>query len=588
MVEGMTDSVTVDEAGILRDFFRIQSDKHGPELLRRLDNIQYGEDDEEERRTQGMNMEQVVEEVIKQEINTEAVLRNSSPDSECSSEGPVPENVALAFGTNNMGPLLMGPGGLILSLPYHEHSALGELLRLQQGGLSPPSGHRVGVSVIQKAPNRGPTLYLERRNTQSPGAVNLQNSSLQLLKRKSETGNVGDSGPVVKRRSNQQQSDHLICEVCGERAGKHSYYGGQVCPSCRAFFRRSVQSRYNETFKCSKGLEDCEISLITRKNCQYCRYQRCVSAGMRPSWILSDEERVRRFHGRTKAGKGEGGRSTSPPRSPEERASPLSRTVSPNPYSGLTEEDRARILSYGELMLQCLSGHPDLEDLEPSLLIDLLQVTLHGTSLSGKTALQVSYLLEHRTRNGLTLLPEFQALPPRDQLRVIQHNLPLVHRFRQALCLARPNLSWKKLVEIFVGEEKLRSCEENVPHDLSGKSSHVRPMEYRDLLASSWCQSSPEIEHHLKSLVKELAASLDLEDEIQIILIALIIAFCPDFLDLGGRSAVEQTQLKFVLLLQAHLASSSSCVAVTKLAKTLMVPAIARQIHQVSRERLII
>ena len=34
-----------------------------------------------------------------------------------------------------------------------------------------------------------------------------------------------------------------LCHVCGEMAGKHSYYGGQVCPSCRAFFRRSVQSR---------------------------------------------------------------------------------------------------------------------------------------------------------------------------------------------------------------------------------------------------------------------------------------------------------------------------------------------------------
>ena len=34
----------------------------------------------------------------------------------------------------------------------------------------------------------------------------------------------------------------------------------QVCPSCRAFFRRSVQSRYNETFKCTKGVGDCEIS----------------------------------------------------------------------------------------------------------------------------------------------------------------------------------------------------------------------------------------------------------------------------------------------------------------------------------------
>merc|ERR1712102_119427 len=102
------------------------------------------------------------------------------------------------------------------------------------------------------------------------------------------------------KKSNQQQSDHLICEVCGERAGKHSYYGGQVCPSCRAFSRRSVQSRYNETFKCTKGKEDCHITLMTRKNCQFCRYQKCITAGMRPSWILSDEERVRRFHGRGK------------------------------------------------------------------------------------------------------------------------------------------------------------------------------------------------------------------------------------------------------------------------------------------------
>ena len=40
------------------------------------------------------------------------------------------------------------------------------------------------------------------------------------------------------------------CLVCGEKAGKHSYYGGQVCPSCRAFFRRSVQSGYNATYFC--------------------------------------------------------------------------------------------------------------------------------------------------------------------------------------------------------------------------------------------------------------------------------------------------------------------------------------------------
>ena len=39
------------------------------------------------------------------------------------------------------------------------------------------------------------------------------------------------------------ETNPRICHVCGEQAGKHSYYGGQVCPSCRAFFRRSVQSK---------------------------------------------------------------------------------------------------------------------------------------------------------------------------------------------------------------------------------------------------------------------------------------------------------------------------------------------------------
>ena len=36
--------------------------------------------------------------------------------------------------------------------------------------------------------------------------------------------------------------DPRVCKVCSEAAGKHSYYGGQVCLSCRAFFRRSVYS----------------------------------------------------------------------------------------------------------------------------------------------------------------------------------------------------------------------------------------------------------------------------------------------------------------------------------------------------------
>lgn len=87
------------------------------------------------------------------------------------------------------------------------------------------------------------------------------------------------------------------CQVCGEVAGRHSYYGGEVCPSCRAFFRRSVQSGYNVSYCCVKN-EDCTITLRTRKNCQYCRYKRCLDVGMKTTWVLSEDERKKKFEGK--------------------------------------------------------------------------------------------------------------------------------------------------------------------------------------------------------------------------------------------------------------------------------------------------
>ena len=93
---------------------------------------------------------------------------------------------------------------------------------------------------------------------------------------------------------NKDNNDYM-CYVCGEKAGKHSYYGGQVCASCRAFFRRSVQSKYYEIFQC-KFEKRCRITLQTRKTCQFCRFKKCLEAGMKPSWVLSDEERNRRFN----------------------------------------------------------------------------------------------------------------------------------------------------------------------------------------------------------------------------------------------------------------------------------------------------
>lgn len=84
------------------------------------------------------------------------------------------------------------------------------------------------------------------------------------------------------------------CKVCGEPAAKHIHYGAVSCFSCRAFFRRSIQNNTAMAYVCRRK-KDCQINLKTRRNCQYCRYERCLSMGMQPSWVLSQEERNRRF-----------------------------------------------------------------------------------------------------------------------------------------------------------------------------------------------------------------------------------------------------------------------------------------------------
>ena len=38
----------------------------------------------------------------------------------------------------------------------------------------------------------------------------------------------------------------------------------------------------------------------TRKNCQYCRYKLCEEAGMKTTWVLTEEERKLKFEGKGK------------------------------------------------------------------------------------------------------------------------------------------------------------------------------------------------------------------------------------------------------------------------------------------------
>ncbi|XP_023225253.1 thyroid hormone receptor beta-like isoform X1 [Centruroides vittatus] len=87
-----------------------------------------------------------------------------------------------------------------------------------------------------------------------------------------------------------------VCGVCGDRA-KSYHFGGISCDSCKAFFRRSVQNEAYKNFHCPYEGK-CEITISSRKCCQYCRFQKCVSIGMEKGWVMTEEERMQLLRSR--------------------------------------------------------------------------------------------------------------------------------------------------------------------------------------------------------------------------------------------------------------------------------------------------
>ena len=57
----------------------------------------------------------------------------------------------------------------------------------------------------------------------------------------------------------------------------------------RAFFRRSVVLNKAQSYCCASN-GNCTINKTTRRNCTYCRFQKCLQSGMKNNWVNSKEE----------------------------------------------------------------------------------------------------------------------------------------------------------------------------------------------------------------------------------------------------------------------------------------------------------
>uniref|UniRef100_A0A8C4Q141 Nuclear receptor subfamily 5, group A, member 2 n=1 Tax=Eptatretus burgeri TaxID=7764 RepID=A0A8C4Q141_EPTBU len=78
-----------------------------------------------------------------------------------------------------------------------------------------------------------------------------------------------------------------LCPVCGDKVSGY-HYGLLTCESCKGFFKRTVQN--NKRYTCIEN-QNCPIDKTQRKRCPYCRFQKCLSVGMKLEAVRADRMR---------------------------------------------------------------------------------------------------------------------------------------------------------------------------------------------------------------------------------------------------------------------------------------------------------
>lgn len=132
--------------------------------------------------------------------------------------------------------------------------------------------------------NRGPMMPQEEQNLQNAHSdeddnVQIDTNSPYIKEEPDYVGEIPNEQNDFSMDIYSEGAFHSkhVCKVCGDRAsGKH--YGLYSCEGCKGFFKRTVRKELSYSCRDNKH---CVIDKRQRNRCQFCRYQKCLTMGMK-------------------------------------------------------------------------------------------------------------------------------------------------------------------------------------------------------------------------------------------------------------------------------------------------------------------
>lgn len=185
----------------------------------------------------------------------------------------------------------------------HQHSTANQLVAQQQHLHHQHQHHTQQQQAHQHhalAHHNQHHHHNQQHNSQQHHQQELAQSAQTHLRLNEASKNVAikanpnkSSCGTQQQQLQQQQtstSQQHVCAVCGDYAACQ-HYGVRTCEGCKGFFKRSVQK--NTKYVCS-GSMDCIVDKRRRNRCQFCRYKKCLEAGMVREGVRTDSLKGRR------------------------------------------------------------------------------------------------------------------------------------------------------------------------------------------------------------------------------------------------------------------------------------------------------
>nr|CAA67384.1 nuclear hormone receptor [Drosophila melanogaster] len=146
------------------------------------------------------------------------------------------------------------------------------------------SGRSSNNSVVNPAATSSSVAHLNKEQQQQPlPTTQLQQheqhqQQLQHPQQQQSFGLADSSSSNGSSNNNNGVSSKSFvpCKVCGDKASGY-HYGVTSCEGCKGFFRRSIQKQIE--YRCLRDGK-CLVIRLNRNRCQYCRFKKCLSAGM--------------------------------------------------------------------------------------------------------------------------------------------------------------------------------------------------------------------------------------------------------------------------------------------------------------------